>query len=86
MFGITSTRINGRLIQVHEEVAWQSAFCRLLHFKPDSSAAHVKPPLLLVAPMSGHYATPLRETVKAFLPHREVYITDWWNAPRGPAD
>jgi poly(3-hydroxybutyrate) depolymerase len=40
VFGITSTRINGRLVQVKEEVVWQSSFCRLLRFKRDSSAAH----------------------------------------------
>jgi len=84
IFGITSTRINGRLIQVHEEVVWKSVFCRLLHFKRDRSAADAKPPLLLVAPMSGHYATLLRETVKTFLPHREVYITDWQDAREVP--
>ena len=84
-FGITSTKINGRLIQVHEELVWQSAFCRLLRFRRDGSAANGKSPLLLVAPMSGHFATLLRGTVKAFLPHREVYITDWQDAREVPS-
>jgi poly(3-hydroxybutyrate) depolymerase len=83
-FGITRTRINGRRVQVHEEVVWQSAFCRLLRFRRHSPAAHGKPPLLLVAPMSGHFATLLRGTVKAFLPQREVYITDWQDAREVP--
>ena len=83
-FGIKSARINGRWVQVQEQMVWHSPFCHLLHFKRDNRGAHGEPPLLLVAPMSGHFATLLRETVKAFLPHRDVYITDWQDAREVP--
>lgn len=77
-FGITHTSINGKNVEVWEEVALEKPFCRLLHFKCDSKVKAEK--LLLVAPMSGHYATLLRGTVEALLPHHDVYITDWQNA------
>jgi len=83
-FGIKRIRINGRSVQVQERVVWDSPFCHLLHFKRDDAGAHGEPPVLLVAPMSGHFATLLRETVKAFLPHRNVYITDWQDAREVP--
>ena len=83
-FAIKSTRINGRWVQVQERVVWDNPFCHLLHFKRDNTGAHGEPPLLLVAPMSGHFATLLRETVKAFLPHCDVYITDWQDAREVP--
>jgi poly(3-hydroxybutyrate) depolymerase len=79
-FNIRCTRINGRLVQVHEEVAWRSPIFRLLHFKREFASAHGGLPILLVAPMSGHYATLLRSTVMDFLPFRDVDITDWQNA------
>ena len=62
---------------------WQPPFCRLVHFKRDidrRSALRRDPRLLLVAPMSGHFATLLRGTVETFLPDHEVYITDWQDA------
>jgi poly(3-hydroxybutyrate) depolymerase len=85
-FGITRTRVGGRWARVTEEVVWQMPFCRLLRFKrdidPASAAQH--PRLLLVAPMSGHFATLLRGTVETFLPDHEVYITDWQDARNVP--
>jgi poly(3-hydroxybutyrate) depolymerase len=85
-FDITSTTIQGRLVPVHEQVVWQSPFCRLLHFKRDIETVRerVDPPLLLVAPMSGHFATLLRGTVQSFLPNHEVYVTDWQDARAVP--
>jgi poly(3-hydroxybutyrate) depolymerase len=53
-------------------------FCNLVHFECEGS--NDKPPILLFAPMSGHYATLLRDTVKGLLPDHDVYITDWANA------
>ena len=81
-FGITRTRVDGQSVKVSEEVVWQTPFCRLLHFKRDidPALAAQHPRLLLVAPMSGHFATLLRGTVETFLPEHEVYITDWQDA------
>ena len=63
-------------------MVWQRPFCKLVHFKRDVPAARGArdPRLLLVAPMSGHFATLLRGTVETFLPDHEVYITDWQDA------
>ena len=77
-FGIKHTQVNGKNVDVWEEVAVDKPFCRLLHFKRDAKVKQEK--LLIVAPMSGHYATLLRGTVEALLPHHDVYITDWANA------
>jgi poly(3-hydroxybutyrate) depolymerase len=80
-FGITATRINGKDYRVIEEVAWEQPFCRLLHFRIDAGQSLAKrEKLLIVAPMSGHYATLLRGTVEAMLPEADVYITDWADA------
>ncbi|HLH12758.1 MAG TPA: polyhydroxyalkanoate depolymerase [Methylovirgula sp.] len=86
IFGLNSTAVNGVNIPVHEEVVWQSNFCKLLHFERDWDAARAprQSKLLIVAPMSGHYATLLRGTVEAFLPHYDVYITDWADARMVP--
>jgi poly(3-hydroxybutyrate) depolymerase len=85
-FGIASTRVGGRSVRVTEEVVWQTPFCRLVHFKRDIPPARAAqdPRLLLVAPMSGHFATLLRGTVETFLPEHEVYITDWQDARNVP--
>ncbi len=84
-FGIDKVRIGevlgaseGTEVAVHEEVALKTPFCSLLHFKKDCTAEH--PRVLLVAPMSGHFATLLRETVRTLLQDHDVYITDWHNA------
>lgn len=83
VFGITSTIVDGEQLAVNEEVVWQRPFCKLIRFKRAQPASGVEldhPRLLLVAPMSGHYATLLRGTVETFLPDHDVYITDWQNA------
>jgi len=67
---------------VEEEIVWRKPFCRLLHFRRDTldSRADRQPRVLIVAPMSGHFATLLRGTVEAMLPEHDVYITDWEDA------
>jgi poly(3-hydroxybutyrate) depolymerase len=80
-FGITATRINDTDYRVIEEVEWERPFCRLLHFRIDAGQSLPKrEKLLIVSPMSGHYATLLRGTVEAMLPEADVYITDWADA------
>ncbi|MEM6712170.1 MAG: polyhydroxyalkanoate depolymerase [Pseudomonadota bacterium] len=81
-FDIDSTLVGGTRCAVTEEVIWERPFCRLVHFKRDipETRLYTDPKVLLVAPMSGHYATLLRGTVEAFLPRHDVYITDWSDA------
>ena len=68
-----------------EKVVWSKPFCNLLHFERALPAAHAADPkILIVAPMSGHYATLLRGTVEALLPSADVYITDWIDARMVP--
>ncbi len=84
-FGISSTDIDGKAVDVVEEVVWTKPFCRLIHFNrslPEERPAD--PKIVLVAPMSGHYATLLRGTVDALLPHADIYITDWIDARTVP--
>ena len=65
---------------------WERPFCRLLHFERafEHPPRRPQPRLLIVAPMSGHYATLLRGTVEAFLPNHDVYITEWVDARMVP--
>ncbi|MGH1419291.1 MAG: polyhydroxyalkanoate depolymerase [Hyphomicrobiaceae bacterium] len=81
-FGLDNTVINGVQVPVEEEVVLSKPFCDLLHFKRDLSAIGDSndPKVLIVAPMSGHYATLLRGTVEAMLPEHDTYITDWTDA------
>ena len=83
-FGLTSTLIDGVDVAVSEEIVLAKPFCRLLHFTrtlPPKVANHAADPtILIVAPLSGHHATLLRDTVRALLPNHDVYITDWINA------
>jgi len=82
-FGLKTTRVGGVEVDVHERIVAATPFCSLLHFKRDENALtgiRHDPKVLIVAPMSGHYATLLRGTVKAMLPDHEVYITDWSDA------
>lgn len=84
-FGIDETTIDGKSVPVVEKVAWSRPFCDLLHFERQLPANRkADPKLVIVAPMSGHYATLLRGTVEAMLPHAEVYITDWADARMVP--
>ncbi|MBI1300397.1 MAG: polyhydroxyalkanoate depolymerase [Alphaproteobacteria bacterium] len=81
-FGLHETKIAGKTVTVTEKVVLEKSFCALTHFK--RSVRRKDPKILLVAPMSGHYATLLRGTVEALLPHHDVYITDWEDARQVP--
>lgn len=85
LFGLNATAVDGKDVEIVEEVVWRRPFCGLLHFRREfSGAAPKQSKLLIVAPMSGHYATLLRGTVEAFLPTHDVYITDWTDARNVP--
>jgi poly(3-hydroxybutyrate) depolymerase len=77
-YGIDSVVVGNREVAVTEEVADATPFGTLLHFKKDTVSA--QPRVLLVAPLSGHFATLLRATVRTMLPEHDVFITDWHNA------
>jgi poly(3-hydroxybutyrate) depolymerase len=80
-WGIAETTTHGVRVPVVERVIWERPFGRLLHFEKGPSGVAVnQPKLLIVAPMSGHYATLLRGTVTTMLPDHDVYITDWIDA------
>jgi poly(3-hydroxybutyrate) depolymerase len=80
-FDLPETTINGVKVAVEERVVWERPFCKLVYFdRKTERRRKPQPKVLLVAPMSGHYATLLRGTVEAFLPGHEVYITDWVDA------
>ena len=81
-FGLETTEIDGQTVAISEEVAHRKPFGQLKHFKRD--VERDDPRLLIVSPMSGHYATLLRGTVKAMLPDHDVYITDWRDARNVP--
>jgi poly(3-hydroxybutyrate) depolymerase len=77
-FGIAQTTVAGREVAVQEVPVLNTPFCTLLHFRKDSRVA--QPRVLLVAPLSGHFATLLRGTVETLIKDHDVYITDWLNA------
>jgi poly(3-hydroxybutyrate) depolymerase len=84
VFGITEVEVNGKKTAITEEIVDRKIFCDLIHFKKNSTVS--QPQLLIVAPMSGHYATLLRGTVRDLLPFCDVYITDWQDARDIPLD
>lgn len=81
-FELYNTSIDGKKIDVVEKIVLEKPFCRLLNFH--RRIKRNDPTVLLVAPMSGHYATLLRGTVASLLPHHNVYITDWEDARQVP--
>jgi len=87
-FGITSTTIDKQEVEIAQSTAVIKPFCKLLHFKKvlsDKELAKLdQPKVLLVAPLSGHHATLLRDTVRGLLPKHDVYITDWTDARMVP--
>ncbi len=85
-FGIDEVIVDGVATPVVEEVVWSKPFCKLLHFRRDGAhvTARRDPKVLMVAPMSGHFATLLRGTVRDMLPTHDVYITDWTDAREVP--
>ena len=82
-FRIEHIVVNGEEVAVHEEIAVRKPFGQLKHFV--RKGVEGGPALLIVAPMSGHYATLLRGTVTRMLPHHDVYITDWRDAKLAPS-
>jgi poly(3-hydroxybutyrate) depolymerase len=81
-FGIRTVMIEGKEVAVSEEIVASEPFCDLLHFRKD--AAPEEPRILVVAPLSGHFATLLRGTVQTFLLNHDVFVTDWINARNVP--
>ncbi len=77
-YGIEWIATGGHEARVTEEIADTTPFCTLLRFRKDIATA--QPRVLLVAPLSGHFATLLRETIRTMLPDHDVYVTDWHNA------
>jgi poly(3-hydroxybutyrate) depolymerase len=86
-FEIISTPVGDKIVPVTKETAAAKPFCNLLHFKKQWSAtdaAPTQPRVLLLAPLSGHHATLLRDTVITLLPEHDMYITDWIDARMVP--
>ncbi len=81
-YRIDSVLVDGVETAVHEEPTLVTPFGTLLHFRKDTTA--VQPAVLLAAPLSGHFATLLRETVRTLLRDHDVYVTDWHNAREVP--
>ena len=85
-FGIRTVKVDGKDVAIHERVEIDKPFCELRRFKRFSDDPQTlqtlkqQPPVLIVAPLSGHYATLLRDTVRTMLQDHKVYITDWKNA------
>ncbi len=92
VFGIKSVDVDGVEVAIHERVEMDKPFCELRRFKrfSDDAATLTKlksqPVVLVVAPLSGHYATLLRDTVRTLLGGHKVYITDWKNARMVPLE
>jgi len=91
-FNIHSVKVDGVEVAVQQQVAIDKPFCRLLRFKrftddlPMLKTMKAQPTVLVVAPLSGHHSTLLRETVRELLQHHKVYITDWTDARMVPVD
>ncbi|HCY64294.1 MAG TPA: polyhydroxyalkanoate depolymerase [Oxalobacteraceae bacterium] len=87
-FGIEKVTVNGNDVNILERIAEKKSFCHLIHFKKDLSDAETaklnQPKVLIVAPLSGHHATLLRDTVRSMLENHDVYITDWLDARMVP--
>jgi poly(3-hydroxybutyrate) depolymerase len=87
---LPTTIVNAAEVAVTPKSVWSTPWCNMIHFERDAGALkdargdRTDPTVLLVSPMSGHYATLLRDTVSAFLPDHEVYITDWSDARMAP--
>ena len=83
-FDLPTTLVGGMRVPVTERIVWSKPFCDLIHFERQLERPRRDPKLLIVAPMSGHYATLLRGTVEAMMPRHDVYITDWIDARMVP--
>ena len=91
-FGIATVNVDGIDVAIHERVEIDKPFCELRRFKrfsddpPTLQKLKAQPAVLIVAPLSGHYATLLRDTVRTMLKDHKVYITDWKNARTVPLE
>jgi len=89
-WGIDSVTVAGQPVAVREVEVWSSPWAKLTHFARDKAdllragRSELEPAVLIVAPLSGHYATLLRGTVQTFLQDHEVYVTEWANARNVP--
>jgi poly(3-hydroxybutyrate) depolymerase len=89
-WNIDKTVVNGRDVRVRPTTVWESPWVKLIQFDRDmmdmrrAGRLEYDPAVLIVAPLSGHYATLLRGTVEAFLPNFAVFVTDWSNAKNVP--
>lgn len=85
-FGLRTVDVDGVEVAIHERIEIDKPFCELRRFKrfsddlPTLDKLKGQPVVLIVAPLSGHYATLLRDTVRTMLKDHKVYITDWKNA------
>lgn len=82
-WGLHTTDIEDRHVAVQDRIVLRKPFCNLVHFERDAHRPD-DPVVLLVAPLSGHHATLLRDTVKALLPNHNIYVTDWVDARMVP--
>ncbi len=86
-FGLNETIVDGQSVSVVEKAVVTKPFCKLLHFErqfdPDAPKRN-DPKIMLVAPLSGHHSTLLRDTVRTLIPDHEVFITDWIDARMVP--
>jgi poly(3-hydroxybutyrate) depolymerase len=91
-FDIRSIDVDGTPVAVHERVAIEKPFCRLLRFKrftddlPTLQRLKKHPTVLVIAPLSGHHSTLLRETVRELLKSHKVFLTDWTDARMVPGE
>ena len=84
-WGIETIEVEGVPTRIGERILWSRPFCNLVHFEKETAGKdEAGPKVLLVAPMSGHYATLLRGTVAALLPGHDVHVTDWIDARMVP--
>ena len=88
-FGLHSTTVDGVVVPVLQKVEIEKPFCRLLHFErfftQELAGRPADPKVLLVAPLSGHHSTLLRDTVRQLITAQDVYVTDWSDARMVPA-
>ena len=83
-WGIDSAIVDGQAVAVETVTELEKPFCRLVHFRRALAKKRNDPRVLLVAPLSGHHATLLRDTVRSLLPEHEVWVTDWVDARMVP--
>ena len=84
-WSIDQVEVDGKTVAVRQTSVATRPFCNLVHFERDLPTRRARDPrVLLVAPMSGHHATLLRDTVRALLPRHDVYVTDWIDARMVP--